>query len=225
MKWIAFFLGCLTCGISLAEMRTWTSSSGKTLEAEYISDAGVNVTLKGRDGKRRRIPISALSKPDQAYIYNKKPPRLEIDVDAGMKRKSVRHDIDNKKEDIQLKVKIRKTSTRPYIGELTAHLFVIGIDLGDDEYELLDVKKETFELTAESMNTHSFKGSRLKLEHDPHPGWGMKYYGYLLCVKGVDGQIILCKGKKAFEKQLNVLMEAEKGDRFDEDMRTLAADS
>lgn len=219
MKWVVLCVGCFICGITAAEMRTWTGSGGQTVEAEYVADAGANVTLKMRNGEKKRVPISALSQDDQAYIYNRKPPVLEINFDQGMKRKSVKGDIDNKKEEILCRVEVRKTNSRPYYGKMTIHLFVLGKNLYTEEYELLQIKKETFELTSGNDHTHTLVGSKIKLEHDPYPGSGVKYEGYLVCVKGSDGKILMCKGKKKFEEKLRLLMDAEEGASFDEDMR------
>ena len=50
-----------------AEVRTWTSNSGKTIEAEYggTSSGKVRLLLNGREG---RIPFAQLSEEDQTYI-------------------------------------------------------------------------------------------------------------------------------------------------------------
>lgn len=49
-------------------MRTWTSSTGTTIEAQLIRHAGTVVTLKTADGKTLKLPMSKLSEEDQAHI-------------------------------------------------------------------------------------------------------------------------------------------------------------
>lgn len=49
-------------------VRTWTSKSGKTLEARYSKLTGDQVGLLDRDGNRRVIPLSQLSQQDQAVV-------------------------------------------------------------------------------------------------------------------------------------------------------------
>ena len=49
--------------------RTWTSSDGKTLEADFVSTDGNSVTLKrARDGKDFTIPLDRLSEEDQVFV-------------------------------------------------------------------------------------------------------------------------------------------------------------
>jgi len=51
-----------------AEMRTWTSSTGKTIEAEFVNAGNGRVLLRGADGKTMNTSFNTLSKEDQAYI-------------------------------------------------------------------------------------------------------------------------------------------------------------
>lgn len=220
MRWIVFLLLSTVLNSSFAEKRTWTAVSGDTIEAEYVQHALNTVTIRTSGGKKIKIPISALSKSDQHYIYLKTPPKLEVSVDDNNRRRSVKDDIDNKKEDLQFEVEIRKVSRQPYPGELKAHLFVLGWALDEEEYVLLEKVEETFALTEHNDEMHSFMGEELKLEHDPGaPVWGIKYKGYLICIKTGSGETISLKGDKIFEMNLDVLMESRSKDRFDRKMR------
>lgn len=53
---------------SLAEMRTWTSMAGTTLEAEFIRVKQDTVLLKTADGQTKQIPVSKLIKSDRVLI-------------------------------------------------------------------------------------------------------------------------------------------------------------
>lgn len=215
----AILFGILSLGFG--EMRTWTSQSGKTIDAEYVRDTMGNVWLKTSTGKMKKIPISALSKADQDYINLKRPPKLEIIADDNKKGESVKGDIDNRREFLQFEVEIRKKSKQPYPDKMMAYLFVLGWDLYRQEYILMDSQKESFVLTSGNNNRFKFKGARVEFEYDPDPPHGEKYVGYLVCVKNSNGKVILFKGKKKFEKKLHILMKASLRDRFDEDMRVL----
>lgn len=51
------------------EARTWTSSDGKSLEAEFLSASETEVTLKrDTDGKTFTLPLSRLSEDDQEFV-------------------------------------------------------------------------------------------------------------------------------------------------------------
>lgn len=67
MKIPQFFLSLLL--VSSLEARTWTSSDGKPLEAEYISSTENEVSLKrDSDGKTFTLPLVRLSEEDQQFI-------------------------------------------------------------------------------------------------------------------------------------------------------------
>lgn len=60
--WCLFLIGGVALG---GEMRTWTSSSGSTVEAELVEILGDMVILKTVDGVTKRILLSKLSPEDQ----------------------------------------------------------------------------------------------------------------------------------------------------------------
>ncbi len=217
--------GCMVLfgmvALGFGEMRTWTSRSGQTIEAEYVRDTMGKVWLKSATGKVKKVPISGLSKSDQDYINNKILPKITISVDDDIARGTVGSDIDNVRQTIRCEVKISKTSRRPYSGELTVYFFVFGWDLMNEEYMLMDTKKETFTLTSENNNKYTLTGDKLRFEYDPSPPWGDRYEGYLVCVKTSDGKILATKGNSKYERKLHVFIKARKGARFDEDMMEL----
>jgi thiol-disulfide isomerase/thioredoxin len=69
-----FIVGCLLIlgaiqGMALAEMRTWSDSSGKfQVEADFVSSDDGKVVLKTAAGKEVTLPIKRLSKQDQVHL-------------------------------------------------------------------------------------------------------------------------------------------------------------
>jgi len=61
-------LSFLTAALSFAEMRTWTSVSGSTIEAEYQRRNGSIVVLQSAEGKTIRFPYLKLSPDDRALV-------------------------------------------------------------------------------------------------------------------------------------------------------------
>ena len=52
-----------------ASARTWTqAASGKKIEAEFVSSADGNVTIKMSNGQNATVPLSALSEEDQEWV-------------------------------------------------------------------------------------------------------------------------------------------------------------
>jgi len=67
----ALFLFCLTIlTVTLTAkepLRTWTSTDGRTLQAEYISSAAGKVTIK-MGSREYTLPLSHFSPADQQYV-------------------------------------------------------------------------------------------------------------------------------------------------------------
>lgn len=63
---LMFGLGLMSS--SFAEMRTWTSSAGTSIEAEYVKSDAQQVTLLLKNGKTNAVPLSKLSAADQDFI-------------------------------------------------------------------------------------------------------------------------------------------------------------
>jgi len=65
-----------------AEMRTWTSTAGKTIEAEFVNAENGRVMLRGTGGKMMNTSVNGLSKADQTFIHSHAyvEPRIFIGV-------------------------------------------------------------------------------------------------------------------------------------------------
>ena len=54
------------------ELRVWTSSDGRTLEAEFVAGTDRNVTLKRKtDGRRFTLPLDEISEEDRKWVEEK----------------------------------------------------------------------------------------------------------------------------------------------------------
>jgi len=66
-RFLVLALSCL--GLTdVAHARLWTSNDGKTLEAEWVSAAQGQVTLRRPDGQVFTLPLSRLSAADQTWV-------------------------------------------------------------------------------------------------------------------------------------------------------------
>ena len=69
---------CSTHAADGAELRTWTSKSGKfTVKAELLSFAEGVVNLQRADGKKIKVPLAKLSKKDQNYVVARRRPKID----------------------------------------------------------------------------------------------------------------------------------------------------
>jgi hypothetical protein len=209
-------------GVCFGEMRTWTSKTGTTLEAEYVRDAVGNVWLKTPAGKQKKIPTSALSQEDQDYIYRQTLPKIKIEMDDDISRGTVGSDIDNVRQEVRCTIEVIKTSKNPYPGEYEMQYFLLGYDIRTEEYILAEKIYKKFSLSDGNKNTFSFRGERHRFEFDPDPPWGSRYEGYLVVVK--TGDKILCtKGRNKYLKKIKNLRNASSRDRLDEDFKKISS--
>jgi dienelactone hydrolase len=83
MKGIIYFLlvaGLLEMGRGVGEARTWTSTDGKAIEAEFVSATEKEVTIKRADGKSFTLPLTRLSDDDRAWIAENKDKAMAADT-------------------------------------------------------------------------------------------------------------------------------------------------
>lgn len=55
-------------GSSHADIRGWTTTGGKTIEAEFVTYIGGNVILRNAKGKQIKMPPSQFSAEDLSFI-------------------------------------------------------------------------------------------------------------------------------------------------------------
>lgn len=72
MKTLIYSCALVFCIATSLHARTWTATDGRSLEADFVSATGTEVTLKRTsDGKVFTLPISRLSDEDQKFISEK----------------------------------------------------------------------------------------------------------------------------------------------------------
>ena len=70
LRWMLLVLGVVLA----ADARTWTSVSGKQIEAEFVSETFGQVTLKTPQGEKIGIPLAKLAPEDRHFIQGRKIP-------------------------------------------------------------------------------------------------------------------------------------------------------
>ncbi len=112
-----------------AETRMWTDEKGVCFEGEFRREMFGAVLVKDTKGVSCLIPFAKLSVEDLSYIRHHVSPTVEIDVDV---RASVRPKTEwlvgggDVTKDYTFFVTLKKTTQLPYMGRLTAELFVIA---------------------------------------------------------------------------------------------------
>ncbi len=71
------------CGPAAAEFRKWTdAASGRSMEAEFVSQTDAKVTVRLKDGKETTIEKTRLSKDDQDFLKTAKPAAAPVAAPA-----------------------------------------------------------------------------------------------------------------------------------------------
>jgi len=179
--------------------RSWTSTDGKTLKAEFITVISGKAVLRDARGKQRKIPLSQLSEEDRLHIELVQPPKFNIGFS---KQSSQRFFKESpilpgwmpEHLDYVFSAKLKQTSAGEYNHELHVEFFAIGEEIDGDNYILFDRQESNFTPTKENGRSHMFRG-------DPVPvrvmdfqyliyRRGQKYGGYLIVVTDERGKII-----------------------------------
>jgi len=159
----------VACG-SQAEMHTWTSKSGKTVEGKYITTAFDNVNVEDPQGKLIKLPLSELSEEDLTYLEFLNPPELKVEyIKETQPWQTVADDwIDNfggshVNHPIfvingRFGARIKMTSNKPYNHPLTVEVFALTKQYYDPSnfHLIARSKSEPFMLTEENKGYYEY---------------------------------------------------------------------
>jgi len=209
----------LVCCSVYAEMRLWEDKKGNYLEAEFVCETAGKIMLKGADGKEYKLSLSALSSKDQKFLESLLPPKLDINFTKSKDTRS--RSYSSKDEMLQCEVTIKKATTRPYSGELSAEMVVVGKEYRTDYFVVLDKASTTFKLTKETGEIHAFKSSRVHLhvyDSSSSGKHGTEYHGFLVVVSDSHGNVIDIKASRdSFKENSDKLLKISVGSKFDKD--------
>ena len=149
------------------------------------------------------------------------PLRVDIDVSAKRSNKQIGAGTSGeaKVENVQCRVKVRKSGGQPYTDPLTAELYVIGKQIHTGYFGIIDVVKKEFTFTKENNNTFEFKSQMYAIgQTKGNINVGGKYETYLLVVSAKDGKIIDTRsGRSIGEEGIAFIREQGPKTLFDRD--------
>ncbi len=149
------------------------------------------------------------------------PLRVDIDVSAKRSTKQIGAGTSGeaKVENVQCRVKIRKSGGQPYEDQLSAELYVIGQQIHTGYYGIIDVVKKEFNFTKENDNTFEFKSQMYAIGRTSgNINVGGTYETYLLVVIDKDGKIVDTRsGRSIGEKGIALIREMGPMTLFDRD--------
>jgi len=148
---------------------------------------------------------------------------LNVDIDVSTKRSTKQVGAgtsgEAKVENVQCRVKIRKSGGQPYADPLTAELYIIGKQIHTGYYGIIDVVKKDFNFTKDNDNTFEFSSKMYAIgKTSGNINVGGKYETYLLVVIDKDGKIVETRsGRSIGEKGISLIREMGPQTLFDRD--------
>ncbi len=148
---------------------------------------------------------------------------LKVDIDVSTKRSTKQigagDDGNARVENVQVRVKVRKSGGQAYTDPLNIELYVIGKQIHTGYYGIIDVVKKEFNFTKENDNTFEFKSQMYALPRtDGNINVGGTYETYLVVVTDKDGKIIDTRsGRVIKEKGIAFIREMGPKTLFDRD--------
>ncbi len=140
------------------EVRVWTASNGKTIEAEYARKLFDDVVLKDTNGAELRVPIKELSAEDRKFIALANPPELSIDFMRSSKQEHI--DISPFLRRLppmvlyyQFGARVKQMDTQDYPYPVTIEVYAFSQQRYDpDKYHLIAMNKSNPHILSEQKD-------------------------------------------------------------------------
>lgn len=216
-----------------AETRKWTLVDGTSFEAECVIVMGGKANLRLPTGKIVKLSMDQLVPEDRIHIELENPPEFRIEFIRDRDQKVF--DLMAGQPDYTLRppeyrcyygVKIKQRDTYAYAHELHIEFFALGQERSGPRLILIDHQNtDPFSLTKENGWSHRVMSKReVVLQNylygdgpsNGHQKRGRKYYGYLILLRDVRGEIIAMETSHDWlYEHLETLMERGIGNYMD----------
>lgn len=190
-KWMLILLCSMVVFPAWAEYRIWTFTNDTVMEAEFVCMTGGNVVIRERSGKELKFLPDSLVEEDRRYVESRIPPELNIDVSKISDNLGTGGAVDW----FRCQVSIRQIDTRPYSGELTVIMLVLGEDQRSGESVVSTRIQQTFNLKDFTDKPFELMSDRVKFQRSSSKS-GQIYSGYLVVVNDPHGQVIAVKSNR-----------------------------
>jgi hypothetical protein len=188
---IGLFLFCSVFAAQ-AEFRIWEDLKGNVFEGEFITLAAGEVLIENQEGKEYRFLPEALCASDQQYLERRIPPKLGLDVTKNTNNSASK----SGSEDVRCIATIKQTDRRPYTGELTAVLAVMGETIGSGSSMIVNRSEQVFTLPEIRGEAIEFASDRAQFYRKSRKT-GKEYSGYVLVVYDRFGEVVAVKSNRA----------------------------
>lgn len=215
---------------AFSEARTWTLTSGETVDGEYNMYAFEKVYIRKADGTQAKVPIEELCEEDRRFVELANPPELKVEYRESAQSKEYVADvwIDNgggshdnhpiKLTPARFGAEIFQTSIPIYEHELIIEMYVLT-QQNYDQYNyhiIAHSKSKPFKLTKENGLHYEYEDPKtymiLRYNLYSELKRGEKLGEFLILVRDEQGKVIAYNGsKKWLTKYLDRLQELPVG--------------
>lgn len=195
---------CLAAGQLFAlESRIWADGTDKQVEATYSRELLGGVLVRDARSDSILIHFEDLTLADLNYLKYRVPPVVEVDTDYTT-RQLGRTEWSREDDDTILytfNISIEKKSRLPYVGELTAELFVLGRErlVADDNqlvlmnysrtvFTLPDEKRSQYEFSVPDISFNAYRASWILVPSAVERG--KTYCGVIVAISDAKGNLI-----------------------------------
>ncbi len=171
------------------------------------------------------ICVAILGSVLASSANTKFPLRVDVDVSTKRSKRNVGagYDGEVKVENVQIKVKIRKSSGQPWTDPVSAELYVIGKEIQTGNYIIIDVKKGTDVFDKEKDNSFEYTSPMYPIGRTSgNINVGGTYETYLVVVTDHEGNIVETRsGRSIKDKGIAFIRELGPLTKFDKDGNVL----
>lgn len=174
---------------------------------------------------RKVLCVVVLGSVFAATAETKFPLRVDIDVSTKRSKKNIGagKEGEAKLEHVQVRVKVRKTSSQPWDEPVNAELYVIGKSVHADHFGIIDVQKGEFRFTKENDNVFEYTSPSYTLGRTSgNINVGGTYETYLVVISDKDGNIVDTRSGRALSDEgIAFIRELGPMTKFDKDGNVL----
>jgi hypothetical protein len=167
------------------------------------------------------VCVAVLGSMVAAEAQTKFPLRVSIDVSTKRQRRNIGAGSDGeaKVEQVQVTVRIRKSSGQPWTEPIHAELYVIGKQIHTGYYGIIDVQKGSGTFSKENDNSFEYKSPFYSLGRTSgNINVGGAYETYLVVVTDAEGKIVDTRsGRSISDKGIALIREMGPETLFDRD--------
>lgn len=167
------------------------------------------------------VCVAVLGSVVASSAQTKFPLRVDIDVSAKRHKRNIGagEDGEAKVEQVQVRLKVRKSSSQPWAAPVLVELYVIGKQVHTGYYGIIDEQKGEFQFTKENDNTFEYTSPMYSLGRTSgNINVGGSYETYLVVITDQDGKIVDTRSGRAFsDKGITFIRELGPETIFDRD--------